>query len=119
MTTEQSTEPVPRPRRCHRLRVALLLLLAVLYAGYRVTLHAMIQAKLNAIRAQGYPVTFEDLNAWYAEPQLEGNAAAVYAEAFALLQTSPPNFDPDSPINALKEDPSQLDLLPKDTKEGL
>jgi hypothetical protein len=59
------------------------LVLAALYAGYRYTLHRIVEAKLDAIRKQGSPVTLAQLGKWYPQPPLSENAATVYCEAFS------------------------------------
>jgi hypothetical protein len=68
-----------------RLRNALfvVLVLAGLYAAYRYTLHRMVEAKLDEIRKQGYPVTLAELDKWYPQPQPGENAADIYTQAFA------------------------------------
>lgn len=42
-------------------------------------------AALSRVRAAGFPVTLEDLNAWYPEVPAAENAAVLYAEAFAAM----------------------------------
>ena len=80
---------VQRLKKAQQATRALLILFAVLFAG-RYWLHVREQAALNAIRADGYPVTLEELNAWYAIPEGE-NAADTYALAFdALASANPP-----------------------------
>lgn len=64
-----------------RLLIAVVALVA-LYAGYRYTLHRLVQAKLDEIRRAGYPVTLAELDKWYPQPPPGENAADVYAEAF-------------------------------------
>jgi hypothetical protein len=68
-----------------RLRTALVVVLALaaLYVAYRYTLHRMVEAKLDAIRQQGYPVTLAELDKWYPQPPPGENAAEVYRSAFA------------------------------------
>ena len=62
--------------------VALLVVLA-LYITYRFALHLMVEAKLDEIRKQGYPVTLAELDKWYQQPPPGENAADVYEQAFA------------------------------------
>lgn len=71
-----------------RWRVALIicLVLATLFTAYRLTLHFILQAKLNAIRQQGYPVTLAELDKWYPELQPDQNAALAYGKAFSKYQ---------------------------------
>src|SRR5690349_16781228 len=59
------------------------LVLAGLYGAYRYTLHRMVEAKLNEIRKQGYPVTLAELDKWYPQPLPGENAAEDYENAFA------------------------------------
>jgi hypothetical protein len=67
-----------------RLRTALVIVLALaaLYAAYRYTLHRMVEAKLDEIRKQGYPVTLTELDKWYAQPPPGENAADAYLDIF-------------------------------------
>ncbi|HTS19257.1 MAG TPA: hypothetical protein VMP11_16895 [Verrucomicrobiae bacterium] len=60
-----------------------MLILAALYAAYRYTLHRMVEARLDEIRQQGYPVTLAELDKWYPQPPPGENAAATYRRAFA------------------------------------
>jgi hypothetical protein len=65
-----------------------------------------LNAKLDAIRQAGYPITLAECNAWYVEPPAVENAALLYADAFAAL--SP--VEPTSPT-FLAENQRALDLL--------
>ena len=79
-----------RRRRYRRVLVVVGAILALLLATltvYRIILSHKVAAELARIRAQGYPVTLEELNAWYPEPPPGQNAADVYAAAFALYGT--------------------------------
>ena len=60
--------------------VLLILLPVLLYVGYVWNLRRQVAGRLNAIRAAGYPVTLQELDAWYVEPPGE-NAADYYLEA--------------------------------------
>ena len=66
-----------------RLRNALVvvLVLAALYAAYRYTLHRMVDAKLDEIRKQGYPVMLAELDKWYPQPPPGENAADLYRQS--------------------------------------
>ncbi len=46
---------------------------------------AQPNAKLEAMRQAGDPVTLVEFNGWYAEPPAAENAASLYLEAFAAL----------------------------------
>jgi hypothetical protein len=69
--------------------VALLLVLAAIVAWNLFTPHA--DARLDAIRRKGYPVTLAELNNWY-QPILDSqNNARIYEQVFALAGFG--NFD--------------------------
>jgi len=67
-------------RRWLRVVLVALLLLALAFTGWRVTLRVLINRELTAIRAQGYPVTTKELNTWYVEP-IGSNHASKYQDA--------------------------------------
>jgi hypothetical protein len=52
---------------------------------------AAVEAKLNAIRDGGEPVTLAELDASYVEPPANENAATLYAEAFAAIVVENPD----------------------------
>jgi hypothetical protein len=70
--------------------LTVVLVLAALYGAYRYTLHRMVEAEIDAIRKQGYPVTLAELNKWYPQPPPGQNAADVYLQAFKLLAPRQP-----------------------------
>ena len=79
--TETENKPVKKRRRWWRWPLRALLLLVVTFAIFRFTVHQRVQNRLNAIRAAGYPVTLEELDAWYEYPD-GPNAADVCKRAF-------------------------------------
>ncbi len=83
------TDPSPHPTGRRRVRwwhvaLACFLLLLGAWGGWRVNLRREINAELARIRAEGYPVTPAELEAWYPYPKGE-NAADVYLRAFAAM----------------------------------
>jgi hypothetical protein len=74
-------------RKRYRLRVShvliILLLVAVgAFAYYRLSLKLKLQARIDAIRAAGYPVTCAELDKWYTIPENVENAAYTFMDAF-------------------------------------
>jgi len=72
-----------------------LIVLLLAFAVFRFVVHQRVQTRLAAIRDAGYPVTLEELDAWYPYPD-GPNAADVYQRAFdayvkdeAIEQTLP------------------------------
>jgi len=63
----------------------LLVLLVVAAVGNKLYWDWQVANALQSVRDAGYPITAEELNAWYPEP--EGmNAADIYLEAFELFE---------------------------------
>jgi hypothetical protein len=104
-------------RWLRRLLIALLALIA-LYAAYRYTLHRLVEAKLDAIRREGYPVTLAELDKWYPQPPPGENAADVYLEAFKHLA---PKQDSDTnlPVVGYAKLPARGESLPEETRAAI
>ncbi len=79
MTSDAHSRPWFRRHRTLLLGLAAILLFITLLLGYRRwqnhRLQKQITAHLAAIRAQGYPVTLAELDAWYVTPPDPENAA--------------------------------------------
>jgi hypothetical protein len=88
----QPDQPTRCCARCWRIALVVLLTLLGAYAAYRYTLHRMVEAKLDEIRKQGYPVTLAELDKWYPQPPLGENAAQVFTEAFPHLTYANPEM---------------------------
>jgi hypothetical protein len=81
---EPVTEPKPKKKRrglWWKIPLGGLLLLLLTFAIFRFVVYQRVQNRLNAIRDAGYPVTLEELDAWYPYPD-GPNAADVYQQAF-------------------------------------
>jgi hypothetical protein len=73
----------PRRLKIRHLFVALLLLLVVWLVFYRVTAHRDLARRMRELRDQGYPMSLEELDGWYALPEGAENAADYYLAAFS------------------------------------
>ncbi len=78
--------------RCAFVFIGLVVILGVTFIGWRLHLHAQLNAALAEIRAEHYPTDSKELNAWYPEVPASENAARVYAEAFSRLDPRQQNF---------------------------
>lgn len=64
----------------------ILLALILLWQQYRQDRATReLTQKLDVIKAQGYPTSPGELDAWYAEPLPSQNAATIYGQAFSLM----------------------------------
>jgi hypothetical protein len=79
------------PRRRSKLRVYHILIILLLigagsFAIFRIRLKSKLQARIDAIRAAGYPVTCAELDKWYMIPENTENAAYTIIDAFGAFK---------------------------------
>ena len=100
--------------------VALLVLLPALgLLAYRVTGDRALQRRLESIRAQGHPVTLEELDDGDTPPADVDNAADLYLEAFDFITLWDSRADANMPVGyKLRQLPRTTPLTP-DLKGGI
>lgn len=110
-----------RPRRkvgCIVIVLAVILLPVGAYVGFRLYCAGRVRAELAAIRKAGYPVTLEELNGSYPEP--EGwNAADVYLQAFQEYTEPSEELSQGLPIVGDAELPARGEPLPQGMREAI
>jgi hypothetical protein len=79
------------PRKGSKLKVYHVLIILLLtgagvFAYYRLSLKSKFQARIDAIRAAGYPVTCAELDQWYKIPPNVENAAYQITDAFSYYK---------------------------------
>ncbi len=112
----------PKPKKKRRglwwkIPLTGLVVLLLAFAIFRFAVYQRVQTRLNAIRDAGYPITLEELDAWYAYPD-GPNAADVYQKAFDAyvgdeeIEETLPIFNPDiklpPPVEPLPDEMVQL-----------
>ena len=83
MAENENTE---KPRRKRKVLQTLVILLITIIAGFvvfRLVLRSKLHARLDAIRAAGYPATCAELDAWYTIPESAENAADTFIDSFS------------------------------------
>jgi len=83
MDENENTE---EPRRKRKVLQTLLILLVIIIAGFvcfRIIVRSKLNARLDAVRAEGYPATCVELDAWYTIPESAENAADAFIESFS------------------------------------
>ena len=111
----ESSRTVPGKKRKLKISYILLILLlicAVAFTLYRLNLKKKLRARIEAIRAAGYPVTCEELDKWYSIPDTAENAAYVILDAFEYYQ-EPQDRDL-LPIVGKAKLPARTEPLPKE-----
>ena len=136
--TDQASPLAPRRKR-RWLRVVFAVLILVVAAKFAASLiyyrstsallkrsiHSALSAELETVRAEGLPLTFTELDRWYATPPAGENAATVLQEAFALyaagIPTAPRRTDRHGRGRALllPLSPPRSEPLPDDMKDTI
>lgn len=78
----QNTHTLRRVKVWHGI-VALLLILVGWFVVFRISVHHKLKQRLQALRAEGYPVTLKELDRSYRLPEGAENAADFYLTAFS------------------------------------
>ncbi len=99
--------------------LSFLALLAVAYAAYRAVLKHRLNARLQAIREEGYPATLEELDAWYEEPPPGQNAADIYMKAFRLIVEPTEEEAEKLPLVGYAELPPPGEALPQEMMSAI
>ena len=113
----------PNQRRT-RIRVWVLVILFVLLpalglVAYRVTGDRVLQRRLESIRAQGHPVTLEELNDSDTPPADVDNAADLYLEAFDYITLWDSRADANMPVSHKLRQLPRTTPLPPHLKRGI
>ena len=83
MMDEKETTPGKRFRlKFSYVLIILLITGAGAFTHYRLSLKSKLKVRIDAIRAEGYPVTCAELNEWYTIPENVENAADTIIDAF-------------------------------------
>ena len=98
--------------------ILILLLLGCIttFIIFRYSTKSKLQAKIDAIRTAGYPVTCEELDKWYSSPPDDENGAYIVMDAVSYYQ----DWDKDAlepmPILGKGQLPARTEPLAEETK---
>jgi len=87
MAEQESVEKPRQERKVLRIVVLLLVFIIAGFLAFRLMLKAKLHERLDAIRAEGYPATCAELDAWYTIPESAENAADTFIDSFSHLDT--------------------------------
>jgi len=96
--------------------IVLLLIIVGAFVVFRLSVRSKLRARIDAIRAAGYPVTLAELNEWYTIPEDAENAADKLIEAFLNYYEWNRTELESLPIVGRAELPARTEPLAEETK---
>jgi len=79
---ESPVQPVPKRRRWPYILALAIFLFVALFVAYRYWLQRRVEARIEAIRQQGYPVSGAELVAWQKRPPVDPRIVGLAPQAF-------------------------------------
>jgi len=117
MMDENETAPGKRRRlKVSHVLIILLLICVGYFAFFRLSLKSKLQARIDAIRAAGYPVTCAELDKWYTIPENVENAAYTIIDAFSYYKQWDKAKSKSLPVVGRAELPSRTEPLVEEMK---
>jgi len=105
-----------RKLKVSHILIVLLLIAVGTFAMFRLSLRSKLRARIDVIRAAGYPVTWAELDEWYAIPQDAENAADTIIEAFLCYRKLNQTEVESLPVVGRGELPPRTEPLAEETK---
>jgi hypothetical protein len=117
MMNENETGPGKRRRlKVSSVLIILLIICIGAFAFFRLSLKSKLQARIDAIRAAGYPVTCAELDKWYKIPPNVENAAYTIRDAFSYYKKWDKEKSKPLPVVGKAKLPPRTELLPEEMK---
>jgi len=96
--------------------IILLLICIGTFAYHRLSLKSKLQARIDAIRAAGYPVTCAELDEWYKIPQNVENAAYTITDGFSYYKEWDKDKSKPLPVVGRAELPARTEPMLEEMK---
>jgi hypothetical protein len=117
MMNENETAPVKRRRlKVSSVLIILLIIGIGVFAYFRLSLKSKLQARIDAIRDAGYPVTCAELDKWYKIPPNVENAAYTFMDAFSYYKKWDKEKSKPLPVVGKAKLPPRTEPLPEEMK---
>ncbi len=117
MKNQEKTARKNNKLNISRILILLLIVIVLVLAFLRFNLRRKLLARLDTVRADGYPVTFEELNEWYSIPMNMENAAFFVMEAQNYYNE--PTDEKLLPVLGNAELPGRTEVIDDKTKETI
>jgi hypothetical protein len=98
-------------------RIVLLffVIVVIVLIFYRINLRRKLDSRLKGIRAEGYPVTFDELNEWYSIPAGLENSAYIVLDAMDFYNE--PNEINSLPVMSSAKLPNRTETMSQEMKK--
>lgn len=108
-----------KARKHHKIRISYILIMLLfigiaIFVHFRVSVKDEIEQRIKAVRAEGYPVTLQELDDWYSIPLDVENSAYVVLDAIDYY--SEPNYVQAMPVVGPVPLPSRTEPMPGEMK---
>jgi hypothetical protein len=107
--------PKSRKHKIFYILFLLLLIVVMVVVYFRINLKRTLSSRLEALRAEGYPTSFDELNQWYSIPADAENAADYVIDA-GFYYNEPNNKDM-LPFIGKAELPARTESMSEETKK--
>ena len=105
-----------RKLKVSHILIVLLLIAVCAFVVFRLSVRSKLRARIEAIRAAGYPVTLAELNEWYTIPEDAENAADMLIEAFLFYRYCNQTELKSLPLLGRGKLPARTEPLAEETK---
>lgn len=105
-----------RKLKVSHILIVLLLIAVCAFVVFRLSVRSKLRARIDAIRAAGYPVTLAELNEWYTIPEDAENAADTLIEAFLYYRYCNQTELKSLPLFGRGKLPARTEPLAEETK---
>lgn len=112
-------ETVPGKHRRLKVSSVLIILLVIcigVFAFFRLSLKSKLQARIDAIRADGYPVTCAELDQWYKIPPNVENASYTLTDAFSYYKKWDKEKSKPLPVVGQAKLPARTEPMPEEMR---
>ena len=114
---EHEIAPKKRSKfRISNILITLLLAGVGVFAYHRLSLKSKLQTRIDAIRADGYPVTCAELDQWYKIPPNVENAAYTITDAFSYYRLWDKEKSKSLPVVGQAKLPARTEPLSEEMK---
>ena len=117
MTNNEVSTRKRQKLRIYYALIAVFIIVVGAFLVFRIGVSSKLEARIDAIRAAGYPVTLAELNAWYTIPASAENGADYMIDAFSYYEKLHDAADPNLAQKVYNAElPARTEPISEETK---